>query len=86
MNGSKREALRLAIDARRRELEEAPADGIPHGTTTGYGRPYKCRCIPCRDASTAARKARRLIESKEERNVKEREYRKRRRKARMAEQ
>jgi hypothetical protein len=81
-----RKALKAAIDQRMRALVEAPADGIPHGTTTGYGRPYGCRCAACCAASTEARRVRRRLESKEERNRKDRDYRRRRREARMAEQ
>lgn len=84
MTPSERQALRLAIDERKRALVEAPADGIPHGTTTGYSRPYKCRCDLCKTAANGARKIRRMAEPKEERIRKDRDYRRRRREARMA--
>lgn len=62
LNTETRRALRLAIDQRRRELEELPArdpDLEPgHGTVSSY-RKKRCRCDHCKAAVAAAKRAQR---------------------------
>jgi hypothetical protein len=56
VTADERRTLREAVDNRRRELEGVEADGVIHGKESTYRD--GCRCVPCRDVATAARRVR----------------------------
>lgn len=80
MTAELRHALRLAIDARRRELEQVPTPcPIGKGNNTGYKA--GCRCHECVAASTTARREYRRAHREQE-NERERQRRRRKREQR----
>lgn len=72
-----RDALRRAIDARRRELAEVP-EPCPIRYGTSYGYRLGCRCRECRAASAATRLRYRNA-NREQENARDRVRRRRRR-------
>jgi hypothetical protein len=55
MTAAARAVLKAAVDRRRRQLVDAPPDGVPHGTHNAYKT--GCRCDRCRAHQAATRRA-----------------------------